>query len=965
VPRPTDPLSVIDYGNADTFVPEVARQLLAAIELAEDEHQSFTWQDYRAASLVQAALTADVERILEVQGEKRFWTQFILLRQMRDAEAVSRHQKTLRALMLDRTRPYATRDAAADALADYGGLNDWPEVIRQLAQSDDRESLRLALDMMCNPNIGLKLSDAEFAETVYAYSSLTPRIVGSREIGTVGLYYHGSRKVIGDERLDGMLDALSACADRYLTRERNTNAWDVEHLFFDLLRRRLELGSVDLDRLWDWLSQPNYNHSGGMRENQDWLSNWLRGNEAVRRALQRKVLDDCSQEPRSLRWRLYEVAAGLRPTIDDVISLLDWLPEADARWSELIWLAPPRDEGARAREAAERHVRTEEERQLLREHANPPPPPYEEKRRLRDEQRKREQQERREKDRESFLSNRLQMRAGEWGPLAIPAQVYMGRIHEVNLDVPPEERIASWIGDDLQVDALVGFETFLTADPPHPPSALQIAESHAVSRHWHAALVLSSALAERQRTGRGFADLSTERLQAGLFAERVAFLDESSWKSLREVLISEIVRRGAWVETARLFIEPQLRNHANYVSWLWRVLDSTEGTLLAAEFLQNFPGMAAEPEEALIDRLLRDGSKASVQTLADVARQRLCQPLDERRRRNWQAVEIILGTTQPEQLTALDGRDRNFLWVLRDRMGGGGRGGSYRSSSPSLLSEIIKSFAPLWPGTPHPTGVSMGNDNAWNATDYLVSCLNMLAGDPSSKATEALHTLKGVDHGYGQQIARSIADQRRARTDAEWQPRKASELAELVTDGPPVDHADLQRVLLAELDRVQAKIKSSSEDVWRFFYAHAKSLEPHLEDQCSDALVTLLKQTDRLLEFDREKHLGDDREGDIWCMAKDLAVAIECKRHWHKDLWTAVDHQLMQQQAVNWRAEGYGIYVVYWFGTGKHNVTGPPKGSEIAKPTSPAELEVALRDEIRNAGHSTIAVKVLDVSRQP
>ena len=111
--------------------------------------------------------------------------------------------------MHDGAGPYAIRDAAADALADYGALKDWPAQVRQLAQGSDRDSLRLALTIMRNPNVGITLSDAEFAETVYAYSGLTPRFSSNREAGTVGLYYYRPRKVIGDERLDGMLDALT------------------------------------------------------------------------------------------------------------------------------------------------------------------------------------------------------------------------------------------------------------------------------------------------------------------------------------------------------------------------------------------------------------------------------------------------------------------------------------------------------------------------------------------------------------------------------------------------------------------------------------------------------------------------------------------------------------------------------------------------------------------------------------
>ena len=959
----TDPLAVIDYGNADTLNSNAAKALLAAIEHAEDNHQPFGWRTYRAAALVHPALSTEVERILAVPGDERFWTQFILLRQMHNADVVARHKTTLRGLMLDSTRPYATRDAAAHALADYGALNEWPNLVRELAQANDRDSLRLALVMMINPNIGLTLSDAEFAETVYAYSGLTARFGGIREVGTVGLYYYAPKKIIGDDRLDGMLDVLTDCARQYLTKERNTDTWDVEHLFFSLLRRRLENGNVDADRLWEWLSDSKYRRHSVAREEQEWLNSWLQANDTVRRALQRKVLAASASKPQSLSWRLHEVASGLYPTNDDVIALLDWLPEGDARWSELLWLAPRREEGEAARAAAARHVRTEEDRQLICNHVNPPPLPVDEEHRAWNEQHEREQRERKDELRADYFTNREQMRSGYWGALVGPAQVYMGCVYEAERDLPPEERIGAWIGEDLQADALAGFEAFLTADPPQLPSAMQIAESHAESRQWHGALILSAALAERQRAGRGFAGLSDERIQAGLFAERVAFLDENKWEPLRDALATELERRGAWFETARLFIEPQLRKRLTHVSWLWRVLASDVGGALAAKWLREFPRITAEPEEELIDHLLRDGSETSRAILTEVAKRRRRQRLDEKRRRNWQAVEFILGTLPPSRLAVTVAGDGSFLWVLRDRMGGRRRVGSSINASPALLAAIVASFAALWLRTAHPTGASWGDKNPWHATDFLDGCLDTLAADPCPGATEALAMLSGVDHGYGKKIARSIPDQSRARANAEWQPHKVAALAKLIINGPPVDHADLQRMLLAELGVVQAKITSSSEDVWRFFFADAANRKPHVEDQCSDALVTLLKQSDRALAFDREKHLGDEREGDIWCTGGGLELAIECKRHWHADLWTAFDWQLAQQQAVDWRARGYGIYVVYWFGEHDHALTGPPRGSGIAKPKSPAELEVALHNRICDANLSTIAVKVLDVSR--
>jgi hypothetical protein len=213
---------------------------------------------------------------------------------------------------------------------------------------------------------------------------------------------------------------------------------------------------------------------------------------------------------------------------------------------------------------------------------------------------------------------------------------------------------------------------------------------------------------------------------------------------------------------------------------------------------------------------------------------------------------------------------------------------------------------------------------------------------------------------YAWSLGRSIADQRRARANAEWRPLPVAALGNLVTDGPPIDHADLQRVLLAELEVVQAKVKSDDANSRDLFYFDGK---PKHEEPCSDTLVTLLRQTDRPLRFKREAHLGDNRKGDLWCESGILAVAIECKRHWHRDLWTAFDWQLARQQAVDWSAQGYGVYVVYWFGTDVRAVTGPPRGSGIATPTTPEALEAALRKRIAEAGLPKIAVKVLDISQ--
>lgn len=957
----TDPLAVVDYGNADDLEPAAAKALLQAIEGAEDRNEAFGWREYRAAALVRPELADEVERVLAVSGDKRFWTQFILLRQLRDRDTVARHAATLRAIMLDEARPYATRGAAADALADFGVLPDWSAIIDRLVNGASRESLRLALVMMLNPNVGLTLSDAALAETIYAYSGLTPRFKAAHELGTVALYHLGRRQAIGDQRLDGLLDALADCAKRYLDDSYDSNAWDVQRLFYALLEQRLALGGVDAEALWRWLNKGGYDDYGGTREARDRIDLWLRDNHDVRRALQRKVLDACAETPRKIGYRLREVAPGLWPTPEDVVALLNWLPEADPRWQEIIWFAPRRAEGELARDAAARHVRTEDDRETLRLHADPPPPEWEQEQAEWKAQRASERAARRAELREGYLPARERMRRGDYGAVLGPAQVYMGRVYEAKDDLPPEERIGEWIGEDLQAEALVGFEAFLTADPPKPTAA-QIADSFAQSRSWPAALIVVAALNQRLRGGRGFADLPHERVQAGLIELVGGLFSDGEWKPLHAALSDELVRRGAWEAYARLLIEPQLRRRASYPTGLWEILAAPGGTALAAAWLRDFPRMAAEPEEVLIDHLLREGSTASRELLSEVAlRRRRARALDDRRRRNWRAVELILGLASPETVAARAAEARDFLWVLRNRMARRRRDDETAiAASPALLAAIVAAFVPLWPSTEHPSGSSTGDVNPWDASDFLRGCLARLAADPSPDAGAALGALAALDNGYAWNIGRSIADQRRARANAEWHPLRVGALSKLVTDGPPVNHDDLQRVLLAELDIVQAKLRSSDADVSQFFFDNR---QPKLEEPCSDALVTLLRQTERPLTFEREPHLGDDREGDIWCRSDALALVVECKRHWHPDLWTAFGWQLARQQAVDWRARGYGVYVVYWFGTDVHTVTGPPRGSGITTPTTPEALEAALRERIGEAGLPEIAVKVLDVSR--
>ena len=112
-----------------------------------------------------------------------------------------------------------------------------------------------------------------------------------------------------------------------------------------------------------------------------------------------------------------------------------------------------------------------------------------------------------------------------------------------------------------------------------------------------------------------------------------------------------------------------------------------------------------------------------------------------------------------------------------------------------------------------------------------------------------------------------------------------------------------------------------------------------------------------------EGHLAQDKRADIICTVGELMLPIEVKGQWHAELWSAAEGQLASRYATDWRAGGWGIYLILWFGLGagtRRNPKAPPQGTP--KPASPAGLRDALIDVMPLSLRERIAVVVLDLT---
>jgi hypothetical protein len=951
----SDPMGFIEYGDADNLTPAEGRALLAALhEVARDDPRFRGWAEYRVAGLAQPALREDLLAAI-TSADTEFGVRLLALEALEGSPLVGRLQAELEQLLLDKDTVFALRSEAGRRLIEIDPPLDWPIILAKLNARETEDDVRLALELMSE--IGFEaFDDALIRDVTLAQLDRTER--------TVGVYY-GLERELPAERIDCLLDGIAEAAKKLGSRhERRTNN-AITDLAFGLIARRLENASPEPARLWSWL-EPFSIHFGYRRESREAVAHRLQGDDALRRAVQRYVLFEQPGDKTVWQraWRLADRSSGLAPTEEDVLSLLGELEADGESWRDLVRLVRhSADEGARVRKAAERFAKTKGDRDWLAELPNPPMPEWQIEQNERTRHRNEEREAKWAEHRRNFLDRIEGIRRGDYGAAVSPAKAYLKLFYDIG-DGQPDgpSRLEEWLGRELRDACIAGFEAFLIAERPKP-NATDIAVSFAQGRHWEAGYIIVAALAERLRTSRGFEDLPSERLMAGLFELRFAHIDDHAGiGDLSGALSAALRERGEWEAAQRLYIEPQLGTRQSLVAGLHELLqgpsDSKLAEKLAAEWLERFEDIAPEPEAELIDFLLP--SPAGVEVLRRLLpKRRSVEGLEDERRRNWDAVGLLVDFHATRKaLEAAGGIEPELLWHIRSRLGGRFARARTARLSAAQLHFLIKTFRRHFPLENRPDAVTTGDTNPWDASEFIASLINQLGDDVSNDAIAALAELRDSQpDGYFFAFRVAAAEQKRKRVETDWRAADFATIASAVADEPPTDAAQMQAVLLEELDVVQRKLRGSDVDWYRDFYADQT---PRIEDDCRDVLLKMMRPLPFGIEAAPEGHLGDDKRCDIICTLGNLMVPIEVKGQWHSDLWTAADQQLDRLYVNDWRATR-GIYLVLWFGPGTSKpLTKPPAGP---LPTTADGLREALAAQSATTRDGRTQVVVLDLTR--
>ena len=280
-----------------------------------------------------------------------------------------------------------------------------------------------------------------------------------------------------------------------------------------------------------------------------------------------------------------------------------------------------------------------------------------------------------------------------------------------------------------------------------------------------------------------------------------------------------------------------------------------------------------------------------------------------------------------------------------------------------------------WDDLPDTTDHFMGGDgfaSGIKAESLVTGWVKTLVDRVDEDSTAALTDLAN-DPALAKwrgRLLRARDEQAERRRAATRKPPTVAEVREALRGGPPGSAADLAALVADRLHQLARRIRDGNTDAWMFYWHRdlndpkGRSVTtPSPEDACRKVVVfglePLLDPHDVVPTQDEQ--VAEEKRPDIVAHHHPHAVPIEIKKSDSKDLWTAAADQLRTRYCRDPRSDGYGIYLVLWFGA--DHLKSTPAGGR--RPESPGELQRQLEDQLDPRDRLKITVIVIDVSAPP
>ena len=277
------------------------------------------------------------------------------------------------------------------------------------------------------------------------------------------------------------------------------------------------------------------------------------------------------------------------------------------------------------------------------------------------------------------------------------------------------------------------------------------------------------------------------------------------------------------------------------------------------------------------------------------------------------------------------------------------------SALRALIALMGRSFAPT-----EGAGFVTLEMTASGQISRLIRQLASLPGDDALQALDSLVSQPDLVH-WRDELVRARDDQRAVHRDAAYRHPDLEQLHRALKDQEPANAGDLAALVLDRLSTVASVLRTGNTDDWRQYWnedSYGRPRKPKHEDSCRDALLSRLRlKLPEGVDAQPEGQYAGDKRSDIRVAHRGCNVPVEIKKNTHRDLWSAIRRQLIEQYTRDVETGGYGIYLVFWFG--EAGMPSPPTGT---RPKTPGELQKRLEETLTADEALKIEVLVVDVS---
>ncbi|KZK84127.1 hypothetical protein PsW64_01797 [Pseudovibrio sp. W64] len=969
---PNDPYGCFRYGDVEQYSNNQARQLLRQLQILasiDPYFRSEDWEGQVGTGLARDVLSEDIVKLIQ-NPDVPHHLSTVILESLKGTTFANSIQDELRTVLLDEKITALSRDRALSALRAAKSDENWHELAHLLSQSGDYSSACLAVEIVIE-NSQLFTGD-QIAGITNAYDEVKERLSENLSIGI-------SFRLMPKLSLQQCVAAISNYGsqlpeERY---ERSSYTCRIQERFLDTAKTYLQRGGrPTAHELWHWLR----NVTDDQYRSLDWdtfSTQFFLAQAKLRRQTQSLALAGAApEEYRLINMYLGAISTGLQFHEGDLAFHLESLfyieneiSDFTQRWMALVECAfANRSFNEEARILANHQAQNRSElKTILLEIANRPPPKWMAEQVQRQHEQKVQQEIQNRKRHQHYTDNREVVRKGQsLSELHTIATSYMGLFIDVEHIQGASERVEWLVGPENLEAAIHGLSAACQrTDMPTPLSMATLKATE--SKEFNLARVALVGCALQQTQYGNLASLPQCTLATALAAADWGFyVSETSIPStleddLRELLFEDISATEPFV---RATIEPMLLAGKEHISGLRHIFEVEGYASLAAKLSIEWLAQSEKMhEQTLIYTLkaaLRLASRAELKELTRTKLHASVWPTPKHKVA-WFVMAFLVDFEQSKNSFS------NYLcdnqWVLNEIISIGnlenGRGAA--PITALQLSFLIETYAARFPQVPPPKGGWSGGDPYLSAR-FIDVCISKLGECLTESARSELHRLiTSIDLSNHKDHARHVAaEQVRAMAETDWSTHTLSDVRQVLLAGVPKTVEDLKSVVMDEIEAMQARLLNGSFNAVRPFWDQAI---PHIENYCRDLIASqlepyLIKYGVRVLP---EGTMLNGTRCDLLCSIGEIGLPIEIKGQWHAQVWTAASEQLESNYSHHYRAEGYGIYLVLWFG----NVANynPPGIRKIG----PIESADAMLSLIHERSPRPISAKtkafVLDVSR--